>query len=90
MAAATRARISVLVSPNGPMSTDKADLGPVIVCRFMSATGADGRPERTRLLHEDLVVSSAGGLPFSGEYRGPQGFFDLMGDRTRRVGAGLT
>jgi hypothetical protein len=72
------------------MSTDKADLGPVIVCRFMSATGADGRPERTRLLHEDLVVSSAGGLPFSGEYRGPQGFFDLMGDRTRRVGAGLT
>ncbi len=24
-------------------------------------------------------MSSAGGLPFSGEYRGPQGFFDLMG-----------
>jgi uncharacterized protein len=61
------------------MSTDKADLGPVIVRRFMSATGADGRPERTRLLHEDFVVSSAGGLPFSGEHHGPQGFFDLMG-----------
>jgi ketosteroid isomerase-like protein len=61
------------------MSTDNADLGPVIVRRFMSATGADGRPERTLLLHEDFVVCSAGGLPFSGEYRGPQGFFDLMG-----------
>jgi uncharacterized protein len=61
------------------MSTDKADLGPMIVRRFMSATGADGRPERTRFLHQDFVVSSAGGLPFSGEYHGPQGFFDLMG-----------
>jgi ketosteroid isomerase-like protein len=61
------------------MSTDNADTGPVIVRRFMSATGADGRPERARLLHEDFVVSSAGGLPFSGEYRGPRGFFDLMG-----------
>jgi ketosteroid isomerase-like protein len=61
------------------MSMDNADLGPVIVRRFMSATGADGRPERTRLLHEDFVVSSAGGLPFSGEYHGPQGFFDLIG-----------
>jgi ketosteroid isomerase-like protein len=61
------------------MSTDNAGLGPVIVRRFMSATGADGRSERTRLLHQDVVVSSAGGLPFSGEYYGPQGFFDLMG-----------
>ncbi len=51
----------------------------MIVRRFMSATGAEGRPERTRLLHEDFVVSSAGGLPFSGEYHGPQGFFDLLG-----------
>ena len=60
------------------MSTDTADTGPAIVRRFMNATGADGRPERTRLLHEDFVVSSAGGLPFSGDYRGPRGFFDLM------------
>ena len=66
-------------SPISPMTTDNADTGPVIVRRFMSATGVDGRPERARLLHEDFVVSSAGGLPFSGEYRGPRGFFDLMG-----------
>ena len=61
------------------MTMGNADLGPVIVRRFMSATGVDGRPERARLLHEDFVVSSAGGLPFSGQYRGPRGFFDLMG-----------
>jgi ketosteroid isomerase-like protein len=61
------------------MPPDTADQGPVIVRRFMSATGASGRAERTRLLHQDFVVSSAGGLSFSGEYRGPQGFFDLMG-----------
>ena len=60
------------------MSMDNADSGPVIVRRFMSATGAEGRPERRRLLHEDFVVSSAGGLPFSGDYHGPQGFFDLI------------
>ena len=61
------------------MSTGRVDLGPVIVRRFMSANGVDGRPERARLLHEDFVMSSAGGLPFSGEYRGPHGFFALMG-----------
>jgi hypothetical protein len=44
----------------------------------MRATGAAGRPERARLLHERFSVSAAGGLPFSGEYRGPQGFFDLI------------
>jgi ketosteroid isomerase-like protein len=60
------------------MTTDDADPGSVIVRRFMSATGADGRLERARLLGEDFVLSSAGGLPFSGEYHGPQGFFDLM------------
>ncbi len=61
------------------MSTDKSDLGLVIVRRFMSAAGVGGRAERARLLHRDFVVSSAGGLPFSGEYQGPRGFFDLMG-----------
>jgi ketosteroid isomerase-like protein len=61
------------------MSTDNADPGLVIVRRFMRATGAAGRPERARLLHERFIVSAAGGLPFSGEYRGPQGFFDLLG-----------
>lgn len=45
----------------------------------MRATGAAGRPERARLLHEGFILSAAGGLPFSGEYRGTHGFFDLLG-----------
>jgi hypothetical protein len=61
------------------MSTDNADPALVIVRRFMRATGAAGRPERARLLHERFIVSTAGGLPFSAEYGGPQGFFDLLG-----------
>jgi ketosteroid isomerase-like protein len=65
-------------TPTKPMSTDKSDLALVIVRRFMSAAGVGGRTERARLLHRDFVVSSAGGLPFSGEYLGPRGFFDLM------------
>jgi hypothetical protein len=60
------------------MTTDNADLGLVIVRRFMSATGADSRLERARLLREDFVLSSAGGLPYSGVYHGLQGFFDLV------------
>jgi ketosteroid isomerase-like protein len=61
------------------MSTGDADAGLVIVRRFMRATGAAGRPERARLLHERFIVSAAGGLPFSAEYHGPRGFFDLVG-----------
>ncbi|ORV85252.1 hypothetical protein AWC11_20110 [Mycobacterium interjectum] len=30
------------------------------------------------LLHDDFVVHEAGGLPYSGEYRGPQAFFELL------------
>ena len=30
------------------------------------------------LLHDEFVVCTAGSLPLSGEYRGPEGFFDLM------------
>lgn len=31
------------------------------------------------LLHEEFVVYEAGGVPYSGEYHGPQGFFELLG-----------
>jgi ketosteroid isomerase-like protein len=31
-----------------------------------------------QLLHDDFVGYEAGGLPYSGEYHGPQGFFELM------------
>jgi uncharacterized protein len=48
------------------------------VRRFMAATGAERLDERRSLLHDDFVVHEAGGLPFSGDYQGSQGFFDLL------------
>jgi ketosteroid isomerase-like protein len=48
------------------------------VRRFMAATGIEQQNERSALLHDDFVVHEAGGLPFSGDYHGPQGFFDLL------------
>jgi ketosteroid isomerase-like protein len=30
------------------------------------------------LLHDEFIVHEAGGVPYSGEYRGPQGFFELL------------
>jgi ketosteroid isomerase-like protein len=34
--------------------------------------------EARSLLHDEFVVHEAGGLPYSGEYRGAQGFFELL------------
>ena len=48
------------------------------VRRFMAATGAEHRNERCSLLHDEFVVHEAGGLPFSGDYHGSQGFFELL------------
>jgi uncharacterized protein len=48
------------------------------VRRFMAATGAERLDERRSLLHDDFVVHEAGGLPFSGDYYGSQGFFELL------------
>jgi|SRR5271166_2179069 len=48
------------------------------VDRFVNAL-VEGRLDDARpLLHDDFVVYEAGGLPFSGEYYGPQGFFELF------------
>ena len=48
------------------------------VRQFMAATGAERQNERRGLLHDDFVVHEAGGLPFSGDYYGSQGFFELL------------
>lgn len=48
------------------------------VRQFSKALGERNLAEARGLLHDDLVVSEAGGLPYSGEYHGPQGFFDLF------------
>jgi uncharacterized protein len=56
------------------MATDTAERSVATVRRFMAATGAERRNERRSLLHDDFVVHEAGGLPFSGDYHGSQGF----------------
>lgn len=52
--------------------------GLATVVRFSRALGENDLDRARSLLHEDLVVHEAGGLPYSGEYRGPQGFFELF------------
>jgi uncharacterized protein len=49
------------------------------VNRFMQAIVENRFDDGRRLLHDDFVVYEAGGLPYSGEYHGPDGFFELYG-----------
>jgi uncharacterized protein len=52
------------------------------VRRFMQAI-VEGRLDDARsLLHDDFVAYETGGVPYSGEYRGPQGFFELLAKMT--------
>jgi uncharacterized protein len=60
------------------MAPDTAERSLATVRRFMAATGAERRNQRRSLLHDDFVVHEAGGLPFSGDYHGWQGFFELL------------
>ena len=49
-----------------------------VVRRFSEALRDKNMDQARSLLHDDLVVHEAGGLPYSGDYRGPQGFVDLL------------
>lgn len=50
----------------------------VIVERFVGAFG-DGRlDDALSLLHDDFVVHAAGGVPYSGDYHGAEGFSKLI------------
>ena len=60
------------------MAPDSPGRNLALVRRFIAATGAEHRAERRSLLHDDFVVHEAGGLPFSGDYHGSQGFFELL------------
>ncbi len=57
------------------MSTQDAQ---AIVAEFMRAIVEERFDEARGLLHDEFVVHEAGGLPYSGEYHGPQGFFELF------------
>lgn len=49
-----------------------------IVQRFSTAVRERDFDAMGRLLHEDFVVREAGGLPYSGDYRGLGGFRTLL------------
>jgi uncharacterized protein len=49
-----------------------------VVTRFSEALHDKHMDQARRLLHDNLVVHEAGGLPYSGDYHGPQGFLDLL------------
>lgn len=49
-----------------------------IVQRFSAAVREGDFDEMGRLLDDDFVAHEAGGLPYSGEYRGLSGFRDLL------------
>jgi ketosteroid isomerase-like protein len=53
------------------------------VRRFSRALGDRDLAEVESLLHRDLVVHTAGGLPYSGDYYGPQGFLELFAAMTQ-------
>ena len=46
---------------------------------FTQAVVEDRFDDGRSLLHDDFVVYEAGGVPYSGEYHGPDGFFELYG-----------
>jgi uncharacterized protein len=48
------------------------------VGRFVTAIAEERSDDARKLLHDDFVGYEAGGLPYSGEYHSPQGFFELM------------
>jgi uncharacterized protein len=48
------------------------------VGQFSKALGDKDLDRACALLHHDLIVHEAGGLPYGGEYHGPQGFRELM------------
>jgi ketosteroid isomerase-like protein len=52
------------------------------VRRFMQAIVEERLDDARSLLHDDFVAYETGGVPYSGEYRGPQGFFDLLAKMT--------
>lgn len=52
--------------------------GLEIVQRFSTAVHEADFDEMGRVLHDDFVVREAGGLPYSGDYRGLGGFRDLL------------
>jgi ketosteroid isomerase-like protein len=54
------------------------EINRATVGRFMDAIVAGKLDDARSLLHDDFVVYEAGGVPYSGDYHGPSGFFELL------------
>jgi len=55
-----------------------ADDAQAIVGNFMQAIVEERLDDARGLLHDEFVAYEAGGVPYSGEYRGAQAFFELL------------
>jgi uncharacterized protein len=60
------------------MGSNRSD-PQAIVARFAKAIVEARLDDARLLLHDEFVTREAGGLPYSGEYHGPQEFFELLG-----------
>jgi uncharacterized protein len=58
--------------------TATPEMSRATVGRFMDAMVQGKLDDALSLLHDDFVVYEAGGLPYSGEYHGSSGFFELL------------
>jgi ketosteroid isomerase-like protein len=60
------------------MAASTTEKSLAIVGQFSKAMGTGKLDEACTLLHDDFVVHEAGGLPYSGDYHGPNGFVELV------------
>lgn len=49
-----------------------------VVEKFVDAILGARLEDARRLLHDELVVHEAGGVPYTGDYHGPEAFFELL------------
>ncbi len=56
-----------------------------VVRQFSEALHGKNMDQVRSLLHDDLIVHEAGGLPYSGDYLGPQGFVDLLATMSQHL-----
>ena len=48
------------------------------VVNFVNAIVDQRLDDARTLLHDEFVIHAAGGVPYSGEYHGPEGLFQLL------------
>ena len=49
-----------------------------LVVKFVSAIGEGRLDDARNLLHHEFVAHAAAGVPYSGDYHGPDEFFELL------------